>query len=70
MNPLMASPEGPNLVSALMEERKREAAELRLTAELPPVAELDRPHRFGRFLNLATNRTRRPRQAAPALNNR
>jgi hypothetical protein len=69
MNPILAIPEAPTLVSALMEERAREAAELRLAAQLPPAAELDTPHRFRRFLGFAAKRSRRAGHATPALNN-
>ena len=54
MNPTLVSPQSPNLVTALVEDRMREAAELRLSSELPPVAEMDTPHRFKRFLLAAT----------------
>ncbi len=58
MNPILASPHSPNLVTVLMDEREREAAEMRLAAELPPTAEMDSPHRFRRFLIAARPRLR------------
>jgi len=64
MNPNPVSPQSPNLVTALMEDRMREAAQMRLAHELPPVAEMETPHRFKRFLLAAT---RSPRHAKPAV---
>ena len=64
MNPTPISPQSPNLVTALMEERMQEAAELRLANKLPPVAEMETPHRFKRFLLAAA---RSSHHASPAV---
>ena len=64
MNPTAVSPQSPNLVTAIMEDRMREAAQMRLANHLPPAPEMDTPHRFRRFLVAAT---RSPRHAKPAV---
>lgn len=64
MNPNLVSPQSPNLVTALMEDRMREADQLRMAANLPPAAEMDTPHRFKRLL--AAARLGR-RHATPAV---
>ena len=49
MNPAFSSPTSPNLVSAIIDDRIREAAEIRLAAEVP-VPDMETSHRFRRFL--------------------
>ena len=63
MNPNVTSPQSPNLVTALMDERMREAAQMRLANNLSPTAEMDTPHRFTRYLAVRL----RHRHPAPAV---
>ena len=58
MNPSLLNPTSPSLVSALMDDRRREAAETRLAAQLP-VTDGDTPHRFRRFLLTPAKRSSR-----------
>lgn len=60
MNPSLLNPTSPNLVSALMDDRLREAAETRLAAEAM-VTDVDTPHRFRRFLMAPAKRSAQPR---------
>ena len=66
MNPSLFDTSQPNLVSALMDDRLREAAAARTASEaLTPT--LDTPHRFRRFLKKAAAPSQpRVRPAAPA----
>ena len=65
MNPSLTDPSKPNLVSALMDDRIREATEARLASSVAS-SELDTPHRFRRFLTAATPNRPRARAVAPA----
>lgn len=68
MNPSFIQPSQPNLVSAHMDDRMRDAAEMRL-ASAAASTELDKPHRFRRFLAVVPSRPRtRPVTAAPQGN--
>lgn len=58
MNPTFSSPTSRNLVSAIMDDRIRETAEIRLATEVP-VTDMETSHRFRRFL---VNRASRPSQ--------
>lgn len=64
MNPNAISPQSPNLVTAVMDDRMREAAQMRLANNVSPAGEMDTPHRFKRFLVAATHS---PRHAKPAV---
>ena len=64
MNPSLLNPTSPNLVSAIMEDRIREAAEARQAAAVA-VGDVDTPHRFRRFLMApATRRSSQTRSVA------
>lgn len=63
MNPSLLNPTSPNLVSALMDDRLREAAETRLAAQVQ-VIDVDTPHRFRRFLLTPAKRSSQNRSVA------
>lgn len=65
MNPSLLSPTSPNLVSALMDDRVREAAAIRLAAEVS-VADVETPHRFRRFLLAPAKRSSQTQGMAAA----
>lgn len=65
MNPTFSSPTNQSLVSAIMDDRIRETAEIRLAAEAP-VTDIENPHRFRRFLINPATRSPRARSAAAA----
>jgi hypothetical protein len=65
MNPSLLNPTSPNLVSALMDDRIREAAATRLAAEVP-VTDTDTPHRFRRFLRAPATRSSQTQSVAAA----
>ena len=63
MNPSLLNPASPNLVSALMDDRLREAAETRLAAQVA-VTDVDTPHRVRRFLLNPAKRSSQTRGVA------
>jgi hypothetical protein len=66
MNPSLFDTSQPNLVSAVMDDRLREAAAVRTASEISPPA-LETSHRFRRFLKKAAAPNQpRVRSAAPA----
>jgi hypothetical protein len=65
MNLSLLNSTSPNLVSALMDDRIREAAEARLAAEVV-VTDVDTPHRFRRFLLTPAKHSSQTRGVAAA----